>query len=488
MMKKEEIEKILDEIDIIMANNLNEKNNIEDANVINNLSNKICDIQNIMINNQKKVESNLKNRFRITATAIQYITANNKNNINQEDLSEANKYFRWLNNEKENATKTKLSYNEALTASKYAIDSGHEENEKTKEILNNTDIKKNDNAEKYLKKQTWFDKLRSKISNFLNKNIQNKNITKEREKVNRNKHNEFVLDLNKDNFKSQQPFKDEVLVISDLHGNLNKWQMVKNTLNDNPKRKLIIEGDAMDRGQFGVEILMQIKELCDQGRAEYLPGNHDVFAYNYLATKGSMFEDTITSKNAKENWTVNGGKITLAKFEDDNYRNIMETELKSGRINKGISKDSLIEWLGNCPIQKKIQENGKSYALSHAMFDEELYEKYPNFNLRKALEMELEGKKEDKEILDKFNNCMWYRENDNKTHWSDISWPKGSIVVVGHTRQTEANLKYLGDDPSKPMIYLDCGKGKLQGFNLSDSKHESIEENATKGLSNNRER
>ena len=56
MMKKEEIEKILDEIDIIMANNLNEKNNIEDANVINNLSNKICDIQNIMINNQKKVE------------------------------------------------------------------------------------------------------------------------------------------------------------------------------------------------------------------------------------------------------------------------------------------------------------------------------------------------------------------------------------------------------------------------------------------------
>ena len=93
MMKKEEIEKILDEIDIIMANNLNEKNNIEDANVINNLSNKICDIQNIIINNQKKVESNLKNRFRITATAIQYITANNKNNIrinSIKDLSNLN--------------------------------------------------------------------------------------------------------------------------------------------------------------------------------------------------------------------------------------------------------------------------------------------------------------------------------------------------------------------------------------------------------------
>lgn len=330
--------------------------------------------------------------------------------------------------------------------------------------------------------------MKLKINNFLNKskkitsesNKQWKNELNKKAKVNRDKHNEFIRDLKKDNFKSHQPFKDEIIVISDLHGNLNKWQMVKETLNDNPKRKPIIEGDAMDRGQFGVEILMQIKELCDQGRAEYLPGNHDVFAYNYLVTKGSMFENTITSKYAKENWSANGGKITLAKFEDDNYKNIMETEFKNGRINTRISKDSLIEWLGNCPIQKKIQENGKSYALSHAMFDEELYEKYPKFNLQKALEMELDGKAEDKETLNKFNNCMWYRENDNKTHWSDISWPKGSIVVVGHTRQTEANLKYLGNDISKPMIYLDCGNGKLQAFNLSDSKHEAIEENATR--------
>lgn len=147
-MNKEEIEKMLDEIDIIMANNLNKENNISDSNIINNLSNKICDIQNQMINNQEKVNSNLENRFRITATAIEHITKNDKNNINQKELSEANKYFRWLNNEKENATKIELNYNEALIASKYAIESGHEENEKTKKTLNNKYIKKNGNDEK----------------------------------------------------------------------------------------------------------------------------------------------------------------------------------------------------------------------------------------------------------------------------------------------------------------------------------------------------
>ena len=73
---------------------------------------------------------------------------------------------------------------------------------------------------------------------------------------------------------------------------------------------------------------------------------------------------------------------------------------------------------------------------------------------------------------------MWYRENDNNTHYSDISWPKDSIVVVGHTRQTEANLKYLQNDQNKPIVYLDCGKGELQGFNLSTSEHESIESNS----------
>ncbi len=274
--------------------------------------------------------------------------------------------------------------------------------------------------------------------------------------------------------------KDEIVVVSDLHGNLQKWEMIKETLIKNPKRRLIIEGDAMDRGQFGVEILLQIKELSDKGIVEYLPGNHDVFAYNYLATKGSQFENTDTHIYAKETWTANGGKITSANFEDNNYNTIMENELRNGRINHRISRDELIEWLGNCPIQKKVQQKGITYALSHAMFDEELYKQRPDFNLRKALELELDGKEEDIGTLNKFNNCMWYRENDSDTHYSAISWPEGNIVVVGHTRQKEANVQYLGNDSRKPMIYLDCGNGKLQGFNLSTGCHEPIEENAIK--------
>lgn len=470
-----EIKKILDEIDVIMANNLDEENKIKNPKVINELSSKICDVQDKITNSDKNVDLNIENRFNVTASAI--MSSQGKSNL---DVNEANKYFMWLDNEKKNIGKNILSYEEAKTTSKYAIESGHDLSKKVKESLKQMNMS---NISNLPKEPTWFDKFRGKIKKFFKKESGNKKTSPNLKEIKNDKyvkgeHNNFINDLSKYNTSISEYFKDETVVISDLHGNLDKWNMAKETLNENPKRKLIIEGDAMDRGQFGVEILMQIKDLCDKGRAEYIPGNHDVFAYNYLATKGSMFEDTGTHSKAKVLWELNGGKVTMSKFEDNNYSNIMEEELRSGRISNSISKDSLIEWLGNCPIQKKIKENGRDYALGHAMFDEELYQKYPNFNLRNALELELDGKEENKKILDKFNNCMWYRENDKNTHYSDISWPKDSIVVVGHTRQTEANLQYLQNDQNKPIVYLDCGKGELQGFNLSTSEHESIESNS----------
>ena len=71
---------------------------------------------------------------------------------------------------------------------------------------------------------------------------------------------------------------------------------------------------------------------------------------------------------------------------------------------------------------------------------------------------------------------MWYRESDPHTHFCDVSFPKGSVVVAGHTRQTKANIQNLEGDANKPIVYIDCGKGKLQGFNLTTCKHIDLEE------------
>ena len=44
----------------------------------------------------------------------------------------------------------------------------------------------------------------------------------------------------------------------------------------------------------------------------------------------------------------------------------------------------LTEWLGNLPVQRVAQVNGNRYALAHAVFDNEMYQWSPQFNLKEA--------------------------------------------------------------------------------------------------------
>ena len=54
--------------------------------------------------------------------------------------------------------------------------------------------------------------------------------------------------------------------------------------------------------------------------------------------------------------------------------------------------------------------------------------------------------------------------------------PENSVVLVGHTKQSKVNFENLNNDPNKPIIYLDCGNGKLQGFSLTKDEHVQIED------------
>lgn len=75
-----------------------------------------------------------------------------------------------------------------------------------------------------------------------------------------------------------------------------------------------------------------------------------------------------------------------------------------------------------------------------------------------------------------FYNTIWYREEDEKTHFSDLSLPENHLVVVGHTPQYNINLKNVNRNRQYPsIVYCDCGKGNLQGFNLTTGSSEDIE-------------
>ena len=470
-MDREYIIEILDNIDRLMLNELDKNLKFTNPLKCQEVANEISKLPRL-----EEIEENSVLYKRIRAVRDAFFRASNKGRYEVKDYSKY--YFRWLEGEKEIAEGKELSLRESVNLSVDASMTGHEDNEKVKQILDSSYMFSGKKASNLPKKITWIDKLRNKLNRIFRRNIA---VETNKPKVD----SKAITEAERKRFASsievttQQPViiyqqiqhKPDVVVISDLHGNMQKWEYVKNAMQRNPKLQLIIEGDAMDRGPFGLQILMQIKELCDQGRAEYLPGNHDSFAYNYLKTEGTQYAEYEAAQFAKENWEKNGGEVTKQSFE--NFDNIMNNEIQIGNIKNRISKEELIDWLGSRPIQKALRVNNQDFALGHAIFDEELYKADPDFNLYKALVKELRGEKD--LVYHRYLNCMWYREEDESTHYAPLALPKDYVTVVGHTKQLEADLKKLGNEQDKPVIYIDCGLGKLQGFSLTTMKSVQLE-------------
>lgn len=279
---------------------------------------------------------------------------------------------------------------------------------------------------------------------------------------------------------SQLDNMPDTIVISDLHSRMDRWEFVKQKMKKNPNLNVIILGDAMDRGSYGVEMLLQIKELSDIGRVRYVPGNHDEFAYNFL--RGKMDGNTKSNslyEYGQKSMEINKGTDTIQKLQ--NFDQTVENALKEGLITKRISVEELTEWLGNQPIQMRAKYGENSYALAHAFFDPKLYQYDSQFNLEKAYDLQMKGENaQNSEKIKRFKNTLWYREKTPNTHYAPISWPARHAMIVGHTPQSEGvNVKYLNEDATKPIIYIDCGSyAHIGAFSLSGKVIENLESGA----------
>jgi len=460
----------LDEIDILFANEIDSQNKFKNKEAADKVYNGLVSMKEYILENHE-----LHKRYKVLANA--FISAANEKKYydDTQTKKDAENYFAWLQGEKNIASNpnVKISMEEATRLNDLANLTGHKPRKEVEKV-----IKQANNTNNLPKKISFIDKLRGKLNNLFKpkqrKTIENTPVKPKKE----NSLSYIKVDTeSKTGIVQRKENKRQLVVISDLHGNINKWNYVKKALKENPNMKIIIEGDAMDRGSYGLQILLQIKELCSKGRAEYIPGNHDSFAYYALRAEGTKYENERIVKNSKKTWEMNGGEASLNSFE--NFDNIVAEELQKGNIKDRTTKEELVSWLGKRPIQKVVYEGDKKYALGHAIFDESLYMKDPEFNLEKALMLGLQGK-ENSEIYKKYQNIMWYRENDDKTHYTEVTYPKGYVMVVGHTKQKNANLQYLGNDKNKPIIYLDCGKGELQGLDLISGKQIQIEPERTR--------
>lgn len=180
----------------------------------------------------------------------------------------------------------------------------------------------------------------------------------------------------------------------------------------NEYTKVYILGDATDRGKDnmgtgGVDLLLKIKELSEKypNRVVYIPGNHDSFLYDYAAHK---------EESAIGNMIYNGGSQTLQDID-------ALKEKAPAKFN------SLVTWLGNQPLQRMHEFNGKKYALAHAFFNQVLYEQLPNFSLK-----DLHDVKDNKNAYNYAKTVLWFRKGQDE--YSPSTVPEhGVIEVIGHT-------------------------------------------------------
>ena len=180
-----------------------------------------------------------------------------------------------------------------------------------------------------------------------------------------------------------------VWVTTDLHGNYDLWEQIKNFLKE--EDTLIFLGDAIDRGSRGFEIF---KELLEHDQVVYIRGNHEQMMYDAYTMIGPA------GTESWKHWRANGGQATVNNMKS----------LHLG-IKAELNLISTVQQLPHFAVYEN--EMGIKFNLCHAGFTPGTY-----FNSLDENQKHL-----------KF---LW-----DRNHWN-FSWPEEEeywnwVIVHGHT-------------------------------------------------------
>ena len=155
-----------------------------------------------------------------------------------------------------------------------------------------------------------------------------------------------------------------IYVMSDIHGNYEKYIQALNKINLKDNDILFIIGDIVDRGSQSIKILQDMMY-----RYNVIPiiGNHEIMAYSILKV---VFQKIVDEDELDEDfleaisyWLENGGKTTFEEF-------------------KALSKkdmEKILDYLKEFKSYVEIRLNDVDYILFHAGLvnfreDKKLYE------------------------------------------------------------------------------------------------------------------
>lgn len=211
-------------------------------------------------------------------------------------------------------------------------------------------------------------------------------------------------------------------VMSDIHGNYEKYQQALKAIKLQNSDTLYVLGDVVDRGQGSCKILLDM--MCYFNIIPLL-GNHEFMAMTVLSKLvEEITEDTLDSFNqdfvsGMLTWFENGGQSTLEEFKT------LSPE----------DRQAILGYLEEFNVYAEITVNNQDYVLVHAG---------------------LKNFKKTKRLSDyKLNEIIWAETDYDKVYFKD------KILITGHTPVSVILFDKSADKILKQNnhIAIDCGCG-----------------------------
>lgn len=188
-----------------------------------------------------------------------------------------------------------------------------------------------------------------------------------------------------------------IYVMSDLHGEYEKYVKMLELIEFSEEDELFVLGDTADRGERPVDILL---DMMERPNVCHLMGNHDLMALDILKVLSSEITeenyDTLSRKDFSEEmreWLAMGGEPTLKQF-------ISLTKEKRADV---------LDYISDFSLYEAIDVEDKTYIMTHAGLG--------NFRKNKKL-----SEYTARELL-------MYRTDPNAEYYDD----KSIYIVSGHT-------------------------------------------------------
>lgn len=209
-------------------------------------------------------------------------------------------------------------------------------------------------------------------------------------------------------------------VMSDLHGEYDKYMAMLNKINFNDDDTLFILGDVLDRGEKPLDIL---NDMMTRFNVYPLLGNHELMALSVLEKLCVEITENNYNKTVDEDimmqlmdWQMNGGQKTLSQFQT-----LSKEE-----------KYDIIDYLHEFSLYDVIDVNDKSYILVHAGLG--------HYNPHKKMK--------DYTLED----LLWTRPNFDEVKLPD----ENTFIICEHTPTLAINGQ-PNIYQTHQHIYIDCG-------------------------------